>query len=82
MADYLIIGCERCGTEGRDLRGHPNDPDPTDYGPCPACDGERAVVIEVEPIEMEELDRANTCVDCGIGLPLLYPCNERTCRQR
>lgn len=78
MTDLRIIGCEHCGTEGRIYSGHPNDPHPRDCGPCPVCDGECSVVIEVEPIEMEELDRAN-CPDCGQRLPLLYPCNERTC---
>ncbi|MDB5612098.1 MAG: hypothetical protein JWP25_8998 [Bradyrhizobium sp.] len=33
------ITCEACGGEGRDLRGHPNDPHPKDYGPCLACGG-------------------------------------------
>jgi hypothetical protein len=32
--------CERCSGEGRDLRGHPNDPHPRDVGPCPACEGD------------------------------------------
>ena len=35
--------CPACGGEGRDLRGHPNDPHPKDYGICPVCAGQRWV---------------------------------------
>jgi hypothetical protein len=55
MTDYRIIGCEYCGTEGRIYRGQYEDE--RDCGPCPACEGERSIVIEVEPIEMEDLGR-------------------------
>lgn len=50
-----IITCEHCGGEGRLLRGHPNDPHPTDCGPCKACDGTGREVIETEPVEMDDL---------------------------
>lgn len=57
--DHRIIGCEYCGTEGRIYRSRygGNDPDTIDLGPCPVCEGKCSVVIEVEPIEMEDLDR-------------------------
>lgn len=36
-----------------------------------------------EPVEMEDLDSADTCHDCGAWInPMLYPCNERTCPVR
>lgn len=54
MTDYRIIPCEYCGSEGRILRGHPNDPYPRDCGPCPVCEGTGSEVIEVEPLTMDE----------------------------
>ena len=74
-----IVPCETCGTEGRIYRGHPNDPNPRDDGPCPACEETGGEIIEVQPIELEDLDH---CRDCGQKLPLLYPCNEQYCPQR
>lgn len=56
MTDPRIVLCQRCGSEGRILRGHPNDPDPVDCGPCKACEGTGLEVIETELIEMEDLD--------------------------
>lgn len=50
---YRIINCECCGGEGRDLRG--SGPDPIDYGECTVCEGTGRELIEVEPIEMEDL---------------------------
>jgi hypothetical protein len=37
--------CPACGGEGRDLRGHPNDPHPKDYGICPVCAGQRSIEV-------------------------------------
>jgi hypothetical protein len=56
MSDHRIVLCEVCGSEGRILTGHPNDPYPRDGGPCPACEGTGLEVIEVEPITEEDLD--------------------------
>lgn len=55
MIDVRTITCPDCGGEGRELRGHPNDPDPRDCGRCEACNGERVIEIEVQPIEMGDL---------------------------
>lgn len=52
------VTCFKCNGEGRDLGGHPNDPDPPDYGPCLECDGTGTVEIEVYPITLEDLEAA------------------------
>lgn len=50
-----IVLCEACGSEGRVLTGHPNDPHPHDAGPCPHCNGAGLAVIETEPVtEIDE----------------------------
>jgi hypothetical protein len=56
MAYPRIELCEYCGSEGRIYRGHPNDPEPRDDGPCPVCEGKCEVEIWTLPIEMEDLD--------------------------
>lgn len=56
MDNERIVPCEACSTEGRILRGHPNDPNPEDCGPCLYCEGTGGEIIETEPIEMEDLD--------------------------
>lgn len=61
MAETRFIICETCGGEGRELCGHPNDPHPRDCGPCPACEGERVIEIEVEPVTLEDISHAPTC---------------------
>ncbi len=72
-----FINCEHCGTEGRIYVGRPNDPNPRDDGPCPVCNGECAVEIEVEPVTMDDLER---CQDCGAKInPMMFPCFEKTC---
>lgn len=43
-----FVPCEACGSEGRIYRGHPNDPNPTDEGPCPVCEGTGMMEVEVE----------------------------------
>ncbi len=55
MTDYRIILCEACSSEGRVYRGHANDPNPRDEGPCPACEGTGGEIIETQPIELEDL---------------------------
>lgn len=59
MTDVRLVLCEHCGSEGRLYRtrsGHPNDPDTIDRGPCAECEGTGRELIEVEPIELEDLD--------------------------
>lgn len=55
MADYRIVLCEACGSEGRVLTCD-GGPDEVDHGPCPVCEGTGYEVIEVEPIELEDLE--------------------------
>lgn len=54
MCDHRIVLCEHCGSEGRIYRGHANDPNPRDDGPCPVCEGTGYEVVTTEPITMEE----------------------------
>lgn len=57
-ADYRIVSCDACGSEGRILQsasGHANDPYDRDCGPCPCCKGTGSEIIEVEPITLEDL---------------------------
>lgn len=80
MKEPRIILCEHCGSEGRIYSGHPNDPNPRDEGPCQVCHGTGSEIIETEPIEIEDLDQASGCPDCGAQInPMLYPCLEKTC---
>ena len=59
--DVRIVVCEACGGEGRRYvisgcereTGYPLE---HDCGPCPYCEGTGGEIIEVEPIEMEDLD--------------------------
>lgn len=75
FADIRIMPCQICGSEGRRFSGHPNDPDPKDEGPCSACEGTGSEIVEVSPIQMEDLER---CAVCG-ATPFLYPCHDRAC---
>lgn len=64
MTEFRIVPCDVCGTEGRiyeactiydrDAGGH--IPDQRDIGPCAECEGTGGMLIEVEPIELEDLD--------------------------
>jgi hypothetical protein len=81
MNDYRLVLCETCGSEGRIYRGLYEDE--RDCGPCPACEGTGGEIVEVEPIEMEDL---SDCPHCGASInPMLFPCFEQGCpndRQR
>lgn len=57
------INCEACSGEGRDLRGHPNDPYPKDCGPCEACGGLGYVESAPEPTV------SSHCPICGKDTP-------------
>ena len=54
MNDVRIVLCEACGSEGRIYRGQYEDE--RDCGECPICEGTGSAVIEVEPVEIEDLD--------------------------
>ena len=82
MIGLRIIPCTHCGSEGRLYSGHPNDPNPCDEGGCPVCEGTGGEIIETESVELADLALPDSCPDCGVFLPLLYPCNERTCPNR
>lgn len=62
LDDVRIVPCEACGTEGRIIRqslyhssAHVGAPDEVDHGECPYCEGTGGELIEVEPIELEDL---------------------------
>jgi hypothetical protein len=55
MPETRFVNCDVCRTEGVIERGPPNAPDPTSVEICPACHGELAIEIEVEPITIEDL---------------------------
>lgn len=52
-----FINCEVCQTEGRILTND-GGPDDVDHGVCQACNGERVVEVETQPIVMDDLDTA------------------------
>lgn len=62
------IPCERCQSEGRIYRGHPNDPNPRDEGPCPVCEGTGGELVETQPVTMEDLycDMGVGCHETGV----------------
>lgn len=54
MCNERLVLCDHCGSEGRLYHGHPNDPNPRDVGPCPVCEGTGMMLVETEPLTMEE----------------------------
>lgn len=54
MTDWRIVLCEHCQSEGRILRSN-GGPDDIDCGECPVCEGTGSEIIEVQPIEMEDM---------------------------
>lgn len=54
-----FINCETCGTEGRIYTANGNDPNWTDHGPCPDCNGSRVVEIETAGISLEDLEETH-----------------------
>jgi len=50
-----IVLCSCCGSEGRLIYAYGNDPDNERYEECPECEGACVVLVEVEPIELEDL---------------------------
>lgn len=55
MNDFRMVTCECCHGEGRDLRSD-GGPDDIDYGECFGCEGFGIALIEVDPIEMEDIE--------------------------
>ncbi len=53
-----IMLCPCCGSEGVLIRARGNDPDHESYEECPECEGACVVLTEVEPITMEDLEKA------------------------
>lgn len=62
MTEFRIVPCDVCGTEGRiahftGWRIRPWGPEETGWEePCAECEGTGGMLIEVEPIELEDLD--------------------------
>jgi hypothetical protein len=55
MTETRFVNCETCGTEGVIYHGYGNDPDHEWETPCPSCNGECSVEIEVTPIGLVDL---------------------------
>jgi Zn finger protein HypA/HybF involved in hydrogenase expression len=53
-----IMLCPTCGSEGRLIYAYRNDPENERYEECPECEGACVVLVEVEPIDMEDLEVA------------------------
>jgi len=53
--DVRLVLCEGCQSEGRIYRQHWNGIDDIDCGECSDCGGSGMQIVEVLPIEMEDL---------------------------
>ncbi len=56
MRQTLIL-CERCQSEGR-LLTNDGGPDDVDHGECPDCEGSGSVLVECEPVTLEDLNNS------------------------
>lgn len=54
MTRPVLVLCETCQSEGRILTSN-GGPYEIDNGECPACKGSGTVLVEAEPITMEDL---------------------------
>lgn len=54
--DFRLVLCPTCGSEGVLIFAYRNDPDNERYEDCPECHGACDTLIQVEPIEIEDLD--------------------------
>jgi hypothetical protein len=52
-----FINCEACQTESRVYTADGNNPDWTDHGVCPECNGERVVEVETQPITLADMTK-------------------------
>lgn len=55
MARFILDTCGYCQGFGRIYGGHPNDPDPADYGTCPECRGYGEVEIQTARVTEAEI---------------------------
>jgi hypothetical protein len=63
-----FVNCMACQTEGRIYTADGNNPDWTDHGVCPECNGERVVEVEDRPFYGAECpDYPNCKGGCGLG---------------
>lgn len=54
MTRPVLVLCEACGGEGRILTANGNDPDSTDHGECPCCDGTGMELVESQPMTEDD----------------------------
>src|SRR5262245_48683857 len=79
LSDGMIVLCEACGSEGRIYSGHPDDPNPTDCGPCPVCDGTGEAVIKAFPCDETDLDELDA-IGALPGLELAKGTHDGECK--
>jgi hypothetical protein len=53
LPEVRLVLCSACGSEGRIIRHFCGDDH--DEGPCPVCEGVGSEIVEVEPIDIEDL---------------------------
>lgn len=51
-----LMPCSMCGTEGVLIYARGNNPDHEREEECPVCEGCRCELVEIEPIEIDDLD--------------------------
>lgn len=51
----VLTTCGYCQGFGRLYGGHPNDPDPSDYGTCPDCQGHGEIEVDTVAVTEEEI---------------------------
>lgn len=54
MCRPVLILCDACGSEGRIYRGLYEDE--RDCGECPVCEGTGSVLVESDPVTLEDLE--------------------------
>ena len=51
----VLTTCGYCQGFGRLYGGHPNNPDPSDYGTCPDCQGHGEIEVDTVVVTEEEI---------------------------
>lgn len=55
MTSPILVLCECCQSEGRIYRSN-GGPNETDCGECPVCEGTGEVLVDSEPVTLEDLE--------------------------